>query len=66
MIKVKDLVSLMRSRSRVWRPTELTVELNVGPLQLMKLITLARQQGYEIYHINDERSGNTSKFWIRG
>ncbi|WP_165311026.1 hypothetical protein [Vibrio ziniensis] len=64
MASEKDLVTLMKSRKRLWKPCELCLSLGITVCQLVRLVERARNSGTALKLENGEHTGFTSKYWL--
>ena len=64
MANEKDLVALMQSRERLWKPSELCKQLGITVCQLVRLVERARNSGTTLKLENGEHTDYTSKYWL--
>ncbi len=62
MANEKDLVALMQSRKRLWKPNELCKPLGITVCQLVRLVERARNTGTALKLENGEHTDFTSKY----
>ncbi|HHX8369190.1 TPA: hypothetical protein ACVOYU_003234 [Vibrio alginolyticus] len=64
MVSKKDLVDVMKSRRRLWSPSELCDELGIHVCDLVRLVKAARRSGVDVRHESSELTGFSSKYWL--
>lgn len=66
MASETDLIELMRSRAKVWTPTDLCNALGVHVIEAIGLIEKARKRGVDIRVVSGEKTGNAGKVFLGG